>query len=139
MLALALLAVLAAMCVAGVAFRGTAAANASPTALAPANEVVVPLTVRVTAIPGLMEGDASMDGRTNIVDAMYVAQQTVGMREMDSYELTCADTNDDGQVDIVDAMHIAQFTVDPTGSGGILFTALWEAPQDEGMLDPLNW
>jgi hypothetical protein len=111
----------------------------APAVIAPSTEAALPLTVRVTTVPGLMEGDASVDGHTNIVDAMFVAQYTVGSRPLDLYEFTCADTNDDGHVDIVDAMHIAQFTVDPTGSGHVLFAPLWDAPHDEGMLDPLNW
>jgi len=111
----------------------------APAVIAPSTEAALSLTVRVTTVPGLMEGDTSVDGDTNIVDAMFVAQYTVGLRPLYSYEFACADTNDDGHVDIVDAMHIAQFTVDPTGSGGVLFAPLWEALQDEGMLDPLNW
>ena len=111
----------------------------APAVIAPSTEAALPLTVRVTTVPGLMEGDASVDGHTNIVDAMFVAQYTVGSRPLDLYELTCGDTNDDGHVDIVDAMHIAQFAVDPTGSGRVLFAPLWEAPHDEGMLDPLTW
>jgi len=39
--------------------------------------------VRVTVIPGLMEGDSTMDGHTNIIDAMFVAQYTVGLRSFD--------------------------------------------------------
>jgi hypothetical protein len=118
---------------------GAVPAADSPSILAPEHEASLPVTVRVTTVPGLMEGDASMDGRTNIVDAMFVAQYAVGLRTLDSYELCCADTNDDGHVNIIDAMHIAQYAVDSTGAGGILFAPLWEQPQDDDMLDPLTW
>lgn len=85
----------------------------------------------------LMEGDVNLDGSTNIVDAMFVAQYTVGIISLDADQMIAADTTDDGNVNIIDAMHIAQFTVDPTGSGGVLFKALWESPADDGLLNPL--
>lgn len=99
-------------------------------------ESTLAVKVRVTAVDGLMEGDATMDGKTNIVDAMFIAQYTVGLRDLDEWQLVCADTNDDNNVNIVDAMHIAQYTVDPTGSGGVLFEPLWMEPEDSSMLPP---
>lgn len=85
----------------------------------------------------LTEGDANLDGTTNVVDAMLVAQYTVGLLEFTADQVTAADTTDDGVANIIDAMHIAQFTVDPTGTGGILFKPLWEIPANDGMVDPL--
>ena len=102
----------------------------------PTTEVTLPVSLRVTAVDGLMEGDSTMDAATNIVDAMFIAQYTVGLRELDEWQMTCADTNDDGVVNIVDAMHIAQYTVDPTGSGGVLYKDLWESGADDAMLPP---
>jgi len=78
----------------------------------------------------LIEGDANLDGTTNIIDAMFVAQYTVGLRTLDANQLICADTTDDGATNIVDAMHISQYTVDPNGSAGVLFKPLWEAATD---------
>ena len=112
--------------------------DAGSTILCDGHEESLPVAVRVLAIPGLKEGDSSMDGGMNIVDAMFVAQYTVGLREFDSYELACADTNDDGEVNIVDAMHIAQYTVDPSGAGGVLYMPLWDATSDVEMLPP-DW
>lgn len=86
----------------------------------------------------LVEGDANLDGVTNIVDAMYIAQYTVGLREFCSCACCCGDTTDDGLTNIVDAMHIAQFTVDPTCEGGVLYKPLWEAPADDDMINPLD-
>jgi hypothetical protein len=86
----------------------------------------------------LVEGDANRDYQTNIIDAMFIAQYTVGMREFNAAQLECADTDDDGAVTIVDAMHVAQYSVDPTGSGGVLFKPLWEAEHDAVLLDPLS-
>jgi len=83
----------------------------------------------------LIEGDVTRDNVTNIVDAMFIAQYTVGLRDFDVNQLVCADTNDDGTVNIVDAMHIAQYTVDPMGSGGVLFKPLWEEAFDP-LTDP---
>jgi hypothetical protein len=84
----------------------------------------------------LMEGDVTLDLHTNIVDAMFVAQYTVGLRQFDAAQLLCGDTNDDGHVDIVDAMHIAQYTVDHDSSGGVLFQPLWREAYDAGLLPP---
>ena len=78
----------------------------------------------------LMEGDASRDFRVNIIDAMIIAQYTVGIQELTQAQLECADTNDDGVVNIVDAMHLAQYTVDPTGSAGVLLGPLWVEATD---------
>jgi hypothetical protein len=87
----------------------------------------------------LVEGDANLDGATNIVDAMFIAQYTVGMREFDSEQMVAADTTDDGKVNIVDAMHVAQYTVDPHGNANILFKPVWECDCDEGVtVDPLS-
>jgi len=96
----------------------------------------LPVSVRVTALDGLMEGDSTVDGITNIIDAMFIAQYTVGLRQLDQWQFKCADTDDNGVVNIVDAMHIAQYTVDPSGSGGVLFKDLWEADSDGDMLPP---
>jgi DNA-binding beta-propeller fold protein YncE len=85
-----------------------------------------------------VEGDANGDGATNIIDAMFIAQYTVGLRTLDATQLLCADTTDDGMVNIIDAMHVAQFSVDPTGAGGVLFKQLWETPADDDLLDPLD-
>lgn len=85
-----------------------------------------------------MEGDVNLDAHCDIIDAMLIAQYTVGLRELDATQMVCADTTDDGRVNIVDAMHIAQFTVDPDASAGVLFKSLWETPADITLLDPLD-
>jgi DNA-binding beta-propeller fold protein YncE len=85
-----------------------------------------------------VEGDANLDGVTNITDAMFIAQYSVGLRTFDADQLLCGDTTDDDQVNIVDAMHVAQFSVDPTGDGGVLFKPLWEESADDALLNPLE-
>jgi hypothetical protein len=85
---------------------------------------------------GLMEGDVTLDGCVNIVDAMFIAQWVVGLRTLSADQLTCADTFDDGSPDIADAMHIAQWVVDPNGSLGVLLVPLWQAPADNNMIPP---
>ena len=55
-------------------------------------------------------GDVNGDGQVDIVDALFIAQNTVGLRGA----LACtpqADVRPDQNVDIVDALFIAQFTV----------------------------
>ena len=98
----------------------------------------LPVRVRVTPLPGLMVGDVNVDGQTNIIDAMFVAQHTVGLRMLDIDQLQAGDTTADGVVNIVDAMHIAQFSVDPTGSGDVLFKPLYDHEFHQSMFDPLT-
>lgn len=119
---------------------GTASGeNQPPQAPGTAQPARVPVALRVTPLPGLMAGDANIDGRTNIVDAMFVAQHTVGLRSLDVDQLKTADTNGDGLVNIIDAMHIAQYSVDPTGAGGVLFKPLYDESYHEGLFDPLTY
>ena len=84
------------------------------------------------------EGDANGDDCVNIVDAMFIAQYTVGIREFDARAMLASDTTSDGDVNIVDAMHIAQYTVDPEGSAGVLFKPIWEWPADAALKDPAD-
>jgi len=58
-----------------------------------------------------IKGDASGDGQVTVVDALFVAQYTVGLRTLTSQQLAAADVNGDGQVTVVDALFIAQYTV----------------------------
>jgi len=57
-------------------------------------------------------GDVNGVGGVDIVDAMFIAQYTVGNRPASDLDMGNADVNAcDGDVDIVDAMFIAQYTV----------------------------
>jgi len=87
-------------------------------------------------IPPLMEGDVTLNGHVNVVDAMFIAQWVVGLRTLSADQLECADTFDDGAPDISDAMHIAQWVVDPDGALGVLKVPLWKSPADDHMLPP---
>jgi hypothetical protein len=57
------------------------------------------------------KGDVNGDGKVDIVDALFIAQYTVGSRTLSPNTLVFADVNGDGKVDIVDALFIAQATV----------------------------
>ena len=66
-----------------------------------------------TATPGPqcgLCGDANGDTQTNIVDALFIAQATVGLRAGVGCPVR-ADVNGSHSVDIVDALFIAQHTV----------------------------
>ena len=70
-------------------------------------------------------GDANGDGQVDIVDALFIAQQTVGLRS----GLPCpgqGDVRENNAVDIVDALFIAQFTV---GSRPILCFRIDSPPE----------
>jgi len=94
--------------------------------------------------PTLVEGDANLDGRCSIIDAMVIAQHSIdkdGSRGIlcipwsdDNDE--CGDVNDDGRCSIIDAMIVAQYTIDPDQSRGILCIPLWDPVADAHMLPP---
>jgi len=106
--------------------------------IASSHTVSLDVRVRVTSLPGLLEGDATADGRVTVADAVAILQYSVGLRALDTYESKCADTNDDDRVSVADAVHILQFSVDPTGQHGVLTRPLWEHASDTDMLDPLG-
>ena len=65
-----------------------------------------------TATPGpdVNLGDVNSDGVIDIVDALIIAQDYVGLNPA-NYNPQAADTNCDGSVDIIDALLVAQFYV----------------------------
>jgi hypothetical protein len=83
-----------------------------------------------------MEGDVTLNGHVNIVDAMFIAQWVVSLRTLSADQLECADTFDTGNPNIADAMHIAQWVVDPDMTYGVLKVPLWQSPADDHMLPP---
>ncbi len=70
-------------------------------------------TATVTVVPTVTgtKGDVSGDGKVDIVDALFIAQFTVGSRTLTPEEQILGDVNADNKVDVVDALFIAQFTV----------------------------
>ncbi len=73
---------------------------------------LVSIVLLALALPvSAQVGDVNEDGGTNIVDALFIAQYTVGVRSLSSQQLAAADTNGDGIVNIIDAIFIAQYTV----------------------------
>ncbi len=81
--------------------------------LADQNGVPIPSTIRsgIFTISSVIKGDVNGDGQVTIVDALFVAQYTVGMKTLSASQLAAADVNGDGQVTVVDALFIAQYTV----------------------------
>jgi len=72
-------------------------------------------------------GDANGDGLMDVVDALYIAQETVGLRP----DLPCprkADVDRSGGRDIVDALFVAQFTVGLRASLACLVTLSSASP-----------
>jgi len=70
-----------------------------------------PAKITISATLSGAGGDVNNDGAINIVDALFIAQNTVGLRPFTPAETAAADVNLDGRADIVDALFIAQFTV----------------------------
>ncbi len=89
-----------------------------------------------TTMSPLMEGDVTLNGHVNIVDAMFIAQWVISLRTLSADQLECADTFDTGNPNIADAMHIAQWVVDPNMTYGVLKVPLWQSPADDHMLHP---
>jgi len=59
----------------------------------------------------ILEGDTNLDGCVNIIDAMFIAQYVVGLRNLSQSQIIYADVNKDNTVNIIDAMKIAQSVV----------------------------
>ncbi len=81
---------------------------AAPVAVALAVAVIMYAAPRPATACGLC-GDVNDSGAVDIVDALFIAQRTVGLRP----SLTCpaqADVSGDGSPNIVDALFIAQYT-----------------------------
>jgi len=81
--------------------------------LADLNGNGIPYTIRngEVRISNVIKGDVNGDGQVSVVDALFVAQYTVGARTLTSTQLASADVNCDGNVNIVDALFVAQYTV----------------------------
>ena len=77
-----------------------------------------------------------LTARSPLPTPCIVMQYRAGFRELDQYQLLCADTNADGSVNIADAMHIMQFRADPYGTAGILCKPLHDPRFHEGTIDP---
>lgn len=85
--------------------------NPTPTVTAlPAPTSTVTPTPTPTPIVGT-KGDVSGDGQVTVLDALFVAMYTVGIKPLSSTQLAAADVNGDGHVTMVDALFIALYTV----------------------------
>ncbi len=95
------------------AVNNTSPLTLSVPALADQNGAAIPHTIKsgTFAISSIIKGDVSGDGQVTVVDALFIAQYTVGLRTLTSQQQSAADVNNDGQVTIVDALFIAQYTV----------------------------
>ncbi len=62
-------------------------------------------------IASMIKGDVDGDAQVTVVDALFVAQYSVGLRTLASQQLSVADANCDGDINVVDALFIAQYTV----------------------------
>ncbi|MCX8152312.1 MAG: dockerin type I repeat-containing protein, partial [Archaeoglobaceae archaeon] len=56
-------------------------------------------------------GDVNNDGKVSIVDALFIAQYSVGKRKLDSESINYGNVNGDSSLRIVDALFIAQYLV----------------------------
>lgn len=93
--------------------NSTSPLTLSVPSLADQNGVTIPSMIRsgTFTISSVIKGDVNGDGQVTVVDALFVAQSTVGLRQLNSNQLAAADVNCDAQVTIVDALFIAQYTV----------------------------
>jgi hypothetical protein len=91
----------------------TSPLNLTVTTLSDNNGNPIPATVSsgMFNISSVKKGDVTGDGKVDIVDALFIAQYTVGLRTLTPTQLAAGDVNCDGKVDITDALFIAQYTV----------------------------
>lgn len=82
---------------------------------------VIALLSGITAAgAGPMIGDVNSDGQVNVVDALFIQQYAVGLRELSPGEFIAADVNGDGVVNAVDALFISQQSVSPHFIDGVV-------------------
>ncbi len=93
--------------------NSTSPLNLSVQTLIDQNGAAINYTLRngTLTVSAVIKGDCSGDGSVNIVDALFVAQSTVGLRSLNPAQIAAADVNGDSAVNIVDALFIAQSTV----------------------------
>lgn len=63
----------------------------------------------ITTLPDVRLGDINGDGQLTITDALFIAQGSLGLREVDP---AAADANCDGEITITDALFVAQASLD---------------------------
>lgn len=63
----------------------------------------------ITTLPDARLGDINGDGQLTITDALFIAQGSLGLREVDQ---AAADANCDGEITITDALFVAQASLD---------------------------
>jgi hypothetical protein len=83
-----------------------------PSTPTPVPDTPTPTTAPDTPTPtGISNlGDVNSDGSIDIVDALLIAQEYVGLNPS-PFNASAADTNCDGGIDIVDALLVAQYYV----------------------------
>jgi len=62
----------------------------------------------ISDVTAIKRGDVSGNNTVNIVDALFIAQHTVGLRTIIGTQALAADVNGDSAVNIVDALFVAQ-------------------------------
>ncbi len=63
----------------------------------------------IATLPDVRLGDVNGDGNLTITDALFIAQGSLGLREVDP---AAADANCDGRITITDALFVAQASLD---------------------------
>lgn len=63
----------------------------------------------IATLPQVRLGDVNGDGRLTITDALFIAQGSLGLRDVDP---AAADANCDGRITITDALFVAQASLD---------------------------
>jgi hypothetical protein len=92
----------------------TASASSYGTISAPVTVVSNATTIQIFSLPPIpagIWGDVSGDGKVDIVDSLFIAQFTVGLRTFTPAQLAVADVASDSSVNIMDSLFIEQFTV----------------------------
>lgn len=56
-------------------------------------------------------GDMNGDGKTNVLDAIFINQSTIGLYKIEGIYLVAADVNRDGKVNVLDAIIINRSTI----------------------------
>lgn len=61
--------------------------------------------------PSFVTGDVNMDGKVNLLDAIMVQKNSVGMIVFTDEQLALGDVNKDGHITLLDAIMIQKYAL----------------------------
>jgi len=71
----------------------------------------LPASITIGSGTVVLKGDVDGNGVVNIIDALMIAQYSVGLNLSTNFNVLAADVNGDIMINIIDALMVAQYSV----------------------------